>query len=47
MNIKQKSENKNTTNEFRYFLELNFVGVNGLFVLLYANEGANAKRFDA
>ena len=29
---KTKSENKNTTNEYRYFLESNFVGVNGLFV---------------
>ena len=24
---KTKSENKNTTNEYRYFLELNYVGV--------------------
>ena len=30
---KTKSENKNTTNEYRYFLKSNFVGVNGLFVL--------------
>ena len=30
---KTKSENKNTTNEYRYFLESNFVGVNRLFVL--------------
>ena len=29
---KIKSETKNTTNEYRYFLESNFVGVNGLFV---------------
>ena len=28
---KAKSENKNTTNEYRYFLESNFVGVNRLF----------------
>ena len=42
-----KSDNKNTTNEFRYFLESNFVGVNKLFVLVYKNEGNNAKRFNA
>ena len=28
---KAKRENKNTTNEYRYFLESNFVGVNRLF----------------
>ena len=28
---KTKSENKNTTNEYRYFLESNFVGVNRPF----------------
>ena len=32
---KTKSENKNTTNEYRYFLKSNFVGVNRLFVLVY------------
>ena len=46
MNIK-KIENKNKTNEFRYFLESNFVGVNRLFVLVYSNHGGNAKRFKA
>ena len=45
LNIKQKVIN--TTNEFRHFLESNFVRVNGLFVLVYTNEGNNAKRFDA
>ena len=35
MNLKQKVINKNATNEFRYFLKLNFVGVNSLFVLVY------------
>ena len=35
---KTKSDNKNTTNEFRYILESNFVGVNRLFVLVYTNE---------
>ena len=35
---KTKSETKNTTpNEYRYFLESNFVGVNRLFVLFYLN----------
>ena len=29
---KTKSENKKTTNEYRYFLESKFVGVNRLFV---------------
>ena len=29
---KTKRENKNTTDEGRYSLESNFVGVNGLFV---------------
>ena len=43
---KTKSENKNTTNEYRYFLESNFVGVNRLFVLVYTNQDANTKRFN-
>ena len=42
---KAKSENKNTTNEYRYFLKLNFVDVNRLFVLVYLNQDTNAKRF--
>ena len=29
---KTKSENKNTTNEYRFFLKFNFAGVNILFV---------------
>ena len=33
MNIKE-SENKHTTNEYRYFLKSNFVGVNRLFLLV-------------
>ena len=40
---KIKSENKNTTYEFRYFLKSNFAGVNILFVLVYTNEGDNVK----
>ena len=45
MNIKQKSENKNRANEFRYFLEANFVGFNRSFVLLYPNRSYEVKRF--
>ena len=44
---KTKNENKNTTNEYRYFLEINFVGVNRLFVLVYTNEDAVSKKFKA
>ena len=43
MNMK-KSENKNTTNEYRYFLDSNFVRVNRLFVLVYTNQDKNAKK---
>ena len=44
---KTKCENKNTTNEYRYFIKSNFVGViNRLFVLFYTNEANNAKRFN-
>ena len=46
MNIK-KCENKNTTNEYRYLLKLNFVGVNRLFVLVYSNLDDNAERYKA
>ena len=46
MSIKPKSENKNTANEFRYFLESNLVGVNRLFVLVYTNKANNAKIFN-
>ena len=42
---KTKSENKNTTNEYRCFLKPNFVGVNILFALFYANEDDNSKIF--
>ena len=38
---KTKSENKNTTNEYRYFLER----VNRLFILVYSNEDNDCKRF--
>ena len=39
-----KSENKNSTNEYRYFLESNFVGVNRFFVLIYSNQSDSFKR---
>ena len=38
-----RSENENTTNECRYFLESNFVRVNRLFVLVHTSQGNNAK----
>ena len=44
---KTKSSNKNTTNEFRFLLESNFVGFNRLFVLVYSNQDAASKRFKA
>ena len=44
---KTKNENKNRTNEYRYFFESNFVGANRLFVLVYTNQDAHAKRFKA
>ena len=45
MNIKQKAKNKNTTNEYSYFLESNFVWVNRLFVLIYPDQERNPKRY--
>ena len=42
---KTKNENRNITNEYRYFLEWNLVGVNRLLVLVYSNQDNNAKRF--
>ena len=42
---KTKSENKNTANKYRYFLEANFVEVNRLFALVYSNQDDNSKRF--
>ena len=44
---KTKSDNKNTTTEFRFFLESNFVGVNRLFVLVYSDQDAASRRFKA
>ena len=42
-----KYENKNRTNYYKYFLKSSFFGVNRLFVLVYANEANNTKRFNA
>ena len=41
---KRKSENKNPTNEYRYFLESNFVEVSRLFVLVYSSQDDAYKR---
>ena len=38
------TKNKDTTNEYRYFLKSNFIGVNRLFVLVYSNAENGAKR---
>ena len=38
-------QNKNTTNECRYFIELNFVGLNRFFALVYTKEDDNVERF--
>ena len=43
--FKSKSENKNSTNEYRYSLESNFVEVNKLFISVCSNQDDNAKRF--
>ena len=44
---KTKSESKNTTNDYRSFIESNFfVGVNRFFVLIYPNQCASVKRFN-
>ena len=44
---KAKSEDKNMTNEYRYFFESNFVRVNRLFVLVYSNQDNTSKRYEA
>ena len=43
---KTKSENKNTANEYIYFLKSNFVGVNILFALINSNQNDRFKRFN-
>ena len=42
---KTRSENENTTNEYRYFVESNFFGAYRLFVPIYSNEDADSKRY--
>ena len=42
---KTKVDNKNTTNECRYFLESSLVGISRLFVLVYSGQDASLKRF--
>ena len=41
---KTKSQNKNTRNKYRYFLESNSVGVNRLSVLANSNQDNDSKR---
>ena len=43
---KTKSENKNTANEYKYFLKSNFVGINRLLVLIYLNRDIDVKLFN-
>ena len=43
----RKSENKNTTNMYEYFLDSNFVGANRLFVLIYSHPDGTAKSYKA
>ena len=45
MSKKKRSENKNATNEYRYLIKLNFVGVHASFVLVYSNQDDDSKRF--
>ena len=42
---KIKGENKNVTNEYRYFLELNFFDVNRKFAFIYFSRVSDIKRF--
>ena len=41
---KTKSENQNTTNRYKYFLESKFIGVNRLFVLVYSTRMIMVKK---
>ena len=43
----KKTATKNTIDEYRYFLESNFVGVNRLFVWIYLNQNNDVKRYSA
>ena len=44
---KTENENKNMKNEYRYFLESNFVGINRFFVLVYSDQDENSKSYKA
>ena len=44
---KTKSENKNMTNDHRYFFQSSFAGVNRLLVLVCLNVVRNAQRYKA
>ena len=44
---KTKNENTNMKNEYRYFLESNFVGINRFFVLVYSDQDENSKSYKA
>ena len=44
---KTKSEIKDTTNEYKYFLKSKFAGVSRWFVLLYINWNNDVKRYKA
>ena len=44
---KTKNETKHTTNEHRYFLKSNFLGVKRLFALIYLSRNNDIKRFNA
>ena len=43
--FKTKNENKNAANEYIYFLESNFVGVDRFLVLVYSNQDSNSRSF--
>ena len=42
-----KCENKDTKNEYRYFLQSSFLEVNWLLVLVYLNRDNDIKRYSA
>ena len=44
---KTKNETKHTTNEHRYFLESNFLGVKRLFALIYLSRNNDITWFNA
>ena len=43
--FKTKNGNKNAANEYIYFLESNFVGVDRFLVLVYSNQDSSARSF--